>query len=52
VSFGVGLDEGSNGETDDVGLLQREQYEMRWQQYAEDPIAFDRIGDAIDVDGL
>jgi hypothetical protein len=33
VSLGVGLDEGEPGETDDVHLLTREQYRLRWEQY-------------------
>jgi hypothetical protein len=42
VSFGFGLDEGDEGATDDLQLLDRVQYEERWQQYANEPPAFDR----------
>jgi hypothetical protein len=42
VVFGVGLDEGDAGDTDDINLLDRSQYEERWRQYANDPSAFDR----------
>jgi hypothetical protein len=33
VSLGTGLDDGDEGETDDVQLLSRAQYERRWSQY-------------------
>ncbi len=41
VSFGVGLDEGEPSETDDVHLLTREQYRLRWEQYVGPSGAFD-----------
>ncbi|RJP24020.1 MAG: hypothetical protein C4520_04815 [Candidatus Abyssobacteria bacterium SURF_5] len=41
VKFQHGLDEGDDGETDDIDLLNREQYELRWNQYAGDKPAFD-----------
>lgn len=42
VSFGVGLDEAEavNGATDDLHLLDRDQYETRWRQYADGSLAF------------
>ncbi len=43
VSLGVGLDEGEEGETDDVLLLPRAQYERRWEQFVSGPIAFDSV---------
>ena len=43
VSLGVGLDGGEAGETDDLLLLPREQYELRWAQYTLDDAAFDRV---------
>jgi hypothetical protein len=33
VILGVGLDAGEPGETDDLVLMPREQYELRWSQY-------------------
>ena len=39
VTFGIGLDEGDEGETDDVTLMERSQYELRWSQYGGDPPA-------------
>jgi len=44
--FGAGLDEGAAGETDDVSLMDRAQYELRWSQHATDVAAF------FDVDGV
>ena len=43
VSLGVGLDEGAVGETDDLLLLPREQYQRRWAQYVGQNGAFDCI---------
>lgn len=43
VSLGVGLDAGHAGETDDVLLLPRAQYALRWAQYAEENGAFDCV---------
>ena len=42
VSFGVGLDEAeaANGATDDLHLLDRDQYEARWRQYEDGSLAF------------
>lgn len=51
VIFGVGLDEGDRGDTDDIQLLDRAQYEERWRQYAGEPPAFDRPEAAIRVEG-
>ena len=39
--FGAGLDDGAEGETDDVTLMDRAQYELRWSQHAAEPMAFD-----------
>jgi hypothetical protein len=43
VSLGVGLDEGREGETDDVLLLPRAQYLHRWAQYVEESGAFECV---------
>lgn len=51
VLFGVGLDEGDDGDTDDVHLLDRTQYDERWQQYASDAPAFDRHEPPIEIGG-
>lgn len=42
VSLGVGLEVGNVGETDDLSLLTREQYQLRWQQYVNQT-AFDLV---------
>ena len=39
VTFGIGLDDGNEGETDDVTLMERRQYDLRWSQYGGDPPA-------------
>ena len=41
VTLGVGLDNGNEGETDDLALLDREPYCHRWKQYASKNPAFD-----------
>ena len=56
VSFGVGLDEMENlsvGEavTDDLSLLARDQYHLRWRQYAGEPPVFDQREDPITITG-
>jgi len=43
VSLGVGLDVGGTGESDDLLLLTREQYERRWSQYVADDGAFECV---------
>ena len=52
ISFGTGLDEGAEGETDEVILMGRELYEKRWSQYSGDPPAgFDQDGEPFVVLG-
>ena len=51
VSLGVGLDEGQDGATDDLVLLDRGVYYERWKQYASDPPAFDLLEEAVEVTG-
>jgi hypothetical protein len=41
ITFSTGLDSGSAGETDDISLLNREQYLKRWNQYCGENPAFD-----------
>lgn len=36
VSFGTGLDSGHHGATDDLNVLTRDQYVLRWDQYAKE----------------
>lgn len=43
VALGAGLDEGKPGETDDLFLLSRSQYELRWSQYVRPAGAFDLV---------
>lgn len=50
VRFDIGLDEGIEGETDDVSLLDKAQYEFRWKQYTSDEPGFD-IVDFIEIEG-
>ena len=49
VSFGYGLDDddGEGGQTDDLTLMDREQYQKRWQQYCGDNPAFDCDGEFV-----
>jgi hypothetical protein len=49
VLFGVGLDDGDDGETDDLHLLDRAQYEERWRQYVGDELAFDRPEPPVEI---
>ena len=52
VSFGYGLDEGNKGETDDITLMDRDQYKLRWSQYSgEPPAAFEQEGTPVEVVG-
>lgn len=51
VLFGAGLDDGDEGATDDVQLLERAQYEERWRQYAGDPSAFDQPEPPVEIQG-
>jgi len=44
VSFGVGLDAGQTGQTDDILLLPRKVYELRWDQYVNGNGSFDLPG--------
>lgn len=56
VSFGVGLDEPDDisvaeAVTDDVSLLARDQYRLRWRQYADEPPEFEQREDPITITG-
>ena len=51
VTFEGGLDDGNPGETDDIQLLDRAPYEVRWQQYAAEPPAFDRPEGNVQIEG-
>ena len=51
VTFGVGLDEGDPGDSDDIQLLDRPHYEERWRQYASDTPAFDRPEPFVTIEG-
>lgn len=52
VAFGVGLDDGDDGENDDLTLMDRAQYELRWSQYAGDPPAgFGQEETPVEVEG-
>lgn len=49
--FSHGLDEGNPGETDDVSLMDRGQYILRWNQYVSDAPAFDSMEEPVLVNG-
>lgn len=51
VTLGVGLDDGQPGETDDLLLLPRAQFERRWAQYVEVNGAFERADTPASVRG-
>jgi hypothetical protein len=51
VTFSIGLDEGDEGETDDVTLMDRKQYELRWSQYASANPAFDLAESPFQITG-
>ena len=52
VSFSYGLDEGDEGETDDITLMDWDQYQVRWSQYSGDPpAAFEQEGTPVEVIG-
>jgi hypothetical protein len=46
-----GLDDGSPGESYDINLMDRAQFDVRWAQYAGDSPAFDRISAPVTVVG-
>jgi hypothetical protein len=51
VALGVGLDAGEVGETDDLFVLPRVQYELRWSQYVLHDGAFERCDTPASVRG-
>ncbi len=51
VSFEVGLDDGAEGETDEIKLLEKEIYELRLEQYGSSTPAFDLVDD-VTVNGV
>ena len=51
VIFPHGLDEGEPGENDDITLLDKEQYELHWSQYASNAPAFDLASAPIEITG-
>ena len=52
VTFGIGLDDGNEGETDDITLMDRETYELRWSQYVGNPPpGFEQEGLPVEVIG-
>ena len=52
VTFGSGLGDGAEGETDDLTLMDRGLYELRWSQYGGDPPeGFLQEGTPIEVAG-
>ncbi len=51
LTFNHGLDEGKAGQTDDVNLMDREPYLLRWRQYAGETPAFDSTEEPVVVIG-
>jgi len=51
VTFGIGLDDGQRGQTDDVILMDRELYEYRWSQYVGYSPAFELAEEPVVVVG-
>ena len=47
VSFGVGLDEGPPGATDEINLLDIDTFQYRWRQYSNAKPAFDIIDELV-----
>jgi len=43
IALGIGLDSGDTGQTDDLLLLPREQYQHRWKQYVMDDGTFEKF---------
>jgi hypothetical protein len=50
ISFGVGLDDGADGETDEVMLLEDTTYQFRWAQYMRPEPAFELV-DELMIEG-
>ena len=48
LKFSAGFDEGDKGHTNDLDILSREQYELRWNQYMGDTPAFNNAPDEAD----
>jgi len=51
VRFQIGLDSGNEGETDDITLLSREIYDLRWKQYASENPAFEFADEPFEISG-
>ena len=51
VQFGVGLDEGEPGTTDDIARLSADTFRKRFEDYAGPNFAFDRDGEPFSVEG-
>jgi hypothetical protein len=47
VSFGVGLDDGAEGETDEVTLLDDKTYRFRWAQFVGSEPAFELVDELV-----
>jgi hypothetical protein len=47
VSFGVGLDDGIDGETDEVTVLEDMTYQFRWAQFAGPAPAFELVDELV-----
>lgn len=51
IQFGIGLDAGDKGQTEDIFLMDVEQYELRWEQYASGNPAFTHNGEYFELEG-
>jgi len=47
-----GIDDGQPGETYDINLMDRNQFDLRWKQYAGDSPAFDHVGLPVRIYGI
>lgn len=45
VKFNIGLDDGNDGETEDISLMSRKNYDQRWAQYSGRSPAFTRVNE-------
>jgi len=51
VTFGVGLDEGDETQTEDINLMDKDQHERRWKQFAGVSPPYDLIDEPTEVRG-
>ena len=52
VRIDPGIDDGQPEETYDINLMDRNQFDLRWKQYAGDSPAFDHVGLPVRIYGI